>query len=376
METIVKVSFICCVWNEINKAPKELDRLITVIKDNYSDKTYEIILIDNNSSDGTKEWMQSLQIECIRKIFNKNNIGKGGSVRIGIDQAVGQFAAIYDLDGEYSPEDSIEGAKVLQKTNASIALGSRILDGRADYIYLENYIGVRLITEYINCLYNERLTDTATGLKALDLSFFKSQRFSFTGFNVDFELVCLALNKNKNVVEYNGKYFPRSKADGKKLKAIKDGISSVIAITYTAFQKQNRTNILNSLLKYLTTKSAARYFSIGIISTCLDLFVFLSIYNYFGISIFTSNLLAFISAISLNYALDITSVFKKNTRFTSKTERALVISSSLTGLIINTVILEIMIGLSVQVFTAKVIAILPTIAWNYFIRRFFIYRKL
>ena len=372
----IKVSFICAVWNEINRAPVELDKLVSTLRSNKLLDTSEIIIIDNLSTDGTREWAKRQNQEFIKVILNSKNIGKGGSIKKGILESKASIGVIYDLDAEYVAIDAIEGVEVLKASNSAIVLASRTLDGRADYVYLQNYLGVRLITELINFLYNKRLSDTATGLKILDLSFYKSERIIFNGFNVDFELVCLALNKNKLVKEFNGQYYPRSKSEGKKINAIRDGLYSVLAILRSARKINKDKSLIRNMLYYIFQQSAFKYFRVGFISTFLDVSIFALAVNSLNLSISTSNFIAFPIAFLFNYLFKIESVFCKNSRFDSNNEFYLIFIASLIGLILNTSIIIILDKLILTPVFAKIIAILPTFIWNYFVRRFYIYRKI
>ena len=177
----IKISFICAVWNEFKRAPNELKKLINELKSKDILDIAEIIIIDNFSKDGTREWALGQENEFIKVILNEKNIGKGGSIKKAISYAKGKIGIIYDLDAEYLASDAIEGIKLIRKNRAAIVLASRTLDGRAEYVYLQNYLGVRLITELINFLYNKRLSDTATGLKILDLNFYKNERIILNG---------------------------------------------------------------------------------------------------------------------------------------------------------------------------------------------------
>lgn len=231
-------SFICCIYNEINVAPTQLNNLIKIIKKNNLEEKSEIILIDNNSSDGSREWINSISNNLVRKKFNNINIGKGGSIKVGIKESRGVIGIIFDLDGEYKAEDAIKGCKLIKKTNSIICLSSRVLNKKKpNHIYFINYLGVIFLTKIINLIYKVNLTDAATGLKIINIEFFKKNIPSFNGFNVDFELICLALNKKKSIVEFTGEYIPRTIKDGKKIKALPDGISSLAAIIITFIRR-------------------------------------------------------------------------------------------------------------------------------------------
>lgn len=228
----MEVSIICCVWNEFDRAPNQLK----IVQEQLGRCSfeYEIIIIDNFSTDGTREWVAGLDDIHVVAILNEENIGKGGSIRKGIERSRGKTTVIFDLDGEYAFEDALTGVKLLEESGAIVSLASRTIDGSKNYVYLQNYLGVKLITWIINTLFGTKLTDTATGLKILNTQFFKQHKLLYSGFNVDFEIVCLALKHSRLVIEYKGFYAPRSKSEGKKIKAFKDGMESlfVILVTY------------------------------------------------------------------------------------------------------------------------------------------------
>ena len=371
-------SLICCVWNEINRAPAQLSNLVEVLLNTHNPAAYEIILIDNYSTDGTREWIENLVQSGVSvvKVFNSKNIGKGGSIRKGIQLASGSYSAIFDLDGEYSAHDIFEGFNLIKSSGAAICLASRTLDGRSDYVYFQNYLGVRLLSELINALYNIKITDSATGLKILDNRFYQYYPPRHNGFNVDFELICIALNQRRSVAEYNGDYFPRSKSEGKKIQAFKDGFESLVAIVLTSLRGIGVFHALTNIISYTVSRSAIRYFFVGFVSTVVDVLVFMLLYASLGFSVLTANLCAFICALAVNYLLGISIVFVKNARFSTKTELLLVALTSLATLAMNTLLVYMMISLSMDSSLAKIVAVVPTFLSNYLFRRLYIYRRI
>ena len=229
----MSVSIICCLFNEVSIAPKNLEILLTFCK--KQSWSFEILIIDNNSNDGTKEWLKSLEdTDHIKRIFNKRNIGKGGSIKLGISRARYPSAIIFDLDGEYSVDDINPGLNKLRGDEHQLVLASRRLDTKKiKYLYKQNYYGVIFIDTLINLLYSTRIMDTATGLKFLKVDFYKNVKIRYSGFNVDFEIVCIALNKRTDVGMVPCDYTPRSRKEGKKINAFKDGILSIICIVHT-----------------------------------------------------------------------------------------------------------------------------------------------
>tara|TARA_B100000029_G_scaffold507430_1_gene592036 strand:+ start:18970 stop:19689 length:720 start_codon:yes stop_codon:yes gene_type:complete len=223
------LSVILCAYNEkdrIDRAFLELQQEL-----DSSNILYEVIIIDNNSIDGTKQWIQSLKAPHTIKIFNEINLGKGGSIRLGIAKAQGDYILIHDPDLEYNASDIMPLLETMQRRNGDLALGSRVLGGGdISYKYLQNYIGVAVLTKIINILYGSKITDPATAMKLMKASFIKSVRLTNTGFNLDFEIVVKTLRLGGLLVENRISYYPRTKSEGKKLNAWKDGLASLITI--------------------------------------------------------------------------------------------------------------------------------------------------
>lgn len=219
------------MYNEIRSVDRSFRRVIRACKERGV--IYEIILIDNNSYDGTREWVAARDESNVIKIFNKKNLGKGGSIKEAIKRANGKYFVIYDPDEEYEPSAIWDSIEKIQLTNADCVLASRTLGGRKKYKYLANYYGVVFLTGLINLLYGTKLTDTATAVKTFNLKFLKQAKLISNGFNLDFELVCRIAKMGGSIEEVQANYYPRSKKEGKKLKAFKDGILSLGIIILT-----------------------------------------------------------------------------------------------------------------------------------------------
>jgi dolichol-phosphate mannosyltransferase len=229
----MKVSIVLCMYNEIRSIEKaflNLDK--QCIEKSIS---YEIILVDNNSNDGTKEWVAACDADNVIKIFNEKNLGKGGSIKRAIRVASGKYFVIYDPDQEYEPAAIWDSIEKMEVTNAECVLASRTLGGRKEYKYLVNYYGVMFLTALINILYGTKLTDSATAVKCFNLNFLKRIKLVSNGFNLDFELVCRVAKMGGLIEEVQANYFPRSKSEGKKLKVFKDGILSLAVIIRLRF---------------------------------------------------------------------------------------------------------------------------------------------
>jgi glycosyltransferase involved in cell wall biosynthesis len=232
------ITILCCLRNEISRAPRVFEKLLSWAGNHASQHYFEFLLVDNFSNDGTREWIKSLRVPQTSQLkicLNDRDLGKGGSIKAGLELAAGDIVVIFDLDGEYCSDDIATGLNLIVNSSTDLVLGSRTLGGGGDYLYFTNFLGVKLLTFLINILYNSSISDSATGLKFLRRDFFNGQ-LKYSGFNVDFEIVCLALKRGGAVAQFRAGYVPRSKMQGKKINALRDGLSSLWVILRTRFR--------------------------------------------------------------------------------------------------------------------------------------------
>jgi glycosyltransferase involved in cell wall biosynthesis len=189
----------------------------------------EILVVDNCSTDGTREILQTIADPEIRVIFHERNMGKGMSIRTGIANMTGDYMIIQDADIEYDPAEHPKFCRKVDETGATAVYGSRILDGDVKYEYAHAYLGVRLWTWLTNILFGSKLTDVGTGTKMVRGDIAKSLNLTLTGFNLEFELTNKVLLLGHQIVEVPIDYNPRTYAEGKKI-TISDGITIVLTM--------------------------------------------------------------------------------------------------------------------------------------------------
>ncbi|HEC36368.1 MAG TPA: glycosyltransferase family 2 protein, partial [Anaerolineae bacterium] len=156
----MRLSIIVCVYNERDTILTVLDRVRAVDLGPGWEK--EIIVVDNFSTDGTRELLQGLNLPDVQVIFHSRNMGKGTSVRTAIPHCTGDYSIIWDADFEYDPQDIPLFIERIRQDHPVAVYGSRTLGGRAVYKYFMNYLGVRFLTLLTNLLYGAHLTDIST----------------------------------------------------------------------------------------------------------------------------------------------------------------------------------------------------------------------
>jgi len=224
----LKLSIIICVFNEIKTIE---DLLKKVLKVRYDYKiNYEIIIIDNNSTDGTKKVISKFQdSENIKIIFNRKNYGKGNSIIEGIKIARGKYIVFQDADLEYEPQNFNNLLNHLEKNKLDAVYGSRIKNNEKYALYTINKKFVVFLTNIINFFYNMNYTDTATNHKMIKSSVLKKFNLISKSFAIDFEISILLGKGKYKVDEIPINYFPRSYSQGKKINII-DALKSLIII--------------------------------------------------------------------------------------------------------------------------------------------------
>jgi dolichol-phosphate mannosyltransferase len=223
----MKLSIIVCTYNERPTIQTVLDRIQAV--DFGPDVDTEILVIDNCSTDGTRDILKTITAPNIKVIYQPQNMGKGMSIRTGIDHMTGDYGVIQDADLEYHPNELPKLLVEALKHDAAVVFGSRVLGGHAKYKYAYAYFGVRVMSKVTNRLFGSRLTDVATAIKMVRADVFKSLNLVCTGFDLDFELVDKILLAGHTIREVAIDYAPRTYEEGKKI-TVTDGLRGLMVM--------------------------------------------------------------------------------------------------------------------------------------------------
>jgi glycosyltransferase involved in cell wall biosynthesis len=160
VEEAAKISVVIPVFNEVNTIGQVIDR---VLKCGFET---EVIVVDDASTDGTREYLKSLEQPQVRRLYHAENRGKGAALRLGFAAAQNDFVVVQDADLEYSPGDYHVLLAPLIDGRADMVYGSRFLAGPHRVLLFWHYVGNRLLTLIADAVSNLNLTDMETGMKA------------------------------------------------------------------------------------------------------------------------------------------------------------------------------------------------------------------
>ncbi|MBN2256714.1 MAG: glycosyltransferase family 2 protein [Anaerolineaceae bacterium] len=208
----MKITVVIPVYNE-NKTIDEIIRRVSATK-----MATEILVVDDGSTDGTREILSRLEREKgIRIILHEKNQGKGAAVRTGIQNATQDIVLIQDADLEYNPKDYPALLKPIQEGIADVVYGSRFLGGSRRPILFWNMIANKLLTFMTNILYNNILSDMETGYKVFKRSIFKDIKLRSNRFDFEPEFTAKILKRHIRIFEVPITFNPRDYSEGKKI---------------------------------------------------------------------------------------------------------------------------------------------------------------
>jgi len=206
----MKLSIIVPAYNE--KATMRL--ILERIKSSPWDK--EIIVVDDCSCDGTREFLQSLRDPEIKTIFHASNLGKGAALRTGFAVATGDIIIVQDADLEYHPEEYGELIKPIVDGRADVVYGSRFIGAHRVFLF-SHYVGNQVLNFIVNLLYDSCFTDMMTGYKVFRKEAIKSITLHADGFGIESEITAEVVKRNFKIYEVPISYSGRSYEEGKKI---------------------------------------------------------------------------------------------------------------------------------------------------------------
>ena len=184
----------------------------------------EIIVVDDGSTDGTVEVLQSNSVKLKHTYLTPINIGKGAAVRIGLTLAKGEIILIQDADLELDPNEYKQLIEPILNGRASVVYGSRFLGENrvAPLRRFANYF----LTFTTNLLFRTKLTDMETAYKVFTSEVAKNLSLEANRFEIEPEITAQIARKGFKIAEVPISYNPRTKSEGKKINW-KDGFKAL-----------------------------------------------------------------------------------------------------------------------------------------------------
>lgn len=204
------LSIIIPVYNEINT----LAEILRQIRQLPYRK--ELIIVDDKSTDGSREYLKRFRGENTIKLFNQRNRGKGYCLRRGFAVATGDIILIQDADLEYYPDEYPQLIQKIVEGKADVVFGTRFL-GTHRVFYFYHYLGNKLLNLVANVLYNTTLTDLMTCYKALRREVIEKLDLHADRFGIEAEITAQVFQNNFKVYEVPISYNGRDYDEGKKI---------------------------------------------------------------------------------------------------------------------------------------------------------------
>lgn len=219
-----KLSVIVPVYNERNTVAEIIRRMREV----ELPVELEIVLVDDGSTDGTREVLPQITDSTVRVVLHERNKGKGAAIRTGLTHVTGDMVLIQDADLEYDPEDWPKLLAPLLSGKSKVVYGSRFTGERRNMMFW-HWIGNRMLSLATNILYNTTLSDMETCYKLFDREVIDSLTLKANKFDFEPEVTAKILKKKIRIYEVPISYSGREFDEGKKI-TWRDGFAALATL--------------------------------------------------------------------------------------------------------------------------------------------------
>jgi glycosyltransferase involved in cell wall biosynthesis len=222
-----KLSVVIPVFNEAATLPMLIER-VQLAPALGCEK--EIIVVDDCSTDGSREYLRDMQIDGVKAFFHATNQGKGAALRTGFHEATGDIVLVQDADFEYDPQEYPKLLRPIVEGKADVVLSSRFLGGEEHRVlYFWHAVGNRFLTLLSNMFTNLNLTDMESCYKAFTRSALERVTIEENRFGFEPEIVAKVASNGCRIYEVGVSYAGRTYAEGKKI-TWKDGVRAIWCI--------------------------------------------------------------------------------------------------------------------------------------------------
>ncbi|MFQ5719809.1 MAG: glycosyltransferase [Acidobacteriota bacterium] len=227
----MKISIVIPVFNEALTIEELLARVEAVPLDK------EIIVVDDGSTDGTREILESVDSPFISVLSHAKNRGKGAALSTGFAKTTGDIVVIQDADLEYHPSEIPALVAPILDDRADVVFGSRFMGARRVFMF-SHWLGNKILTLLTNLLYNTTLTDMETCYKAIRGDVARDFHLRAKGFGCEPEMTAKVFKRQLRVYEIPISYDGRTYAEGKKI-TWRDGLKAVYWLLRCRFTVEN-----------------------------------------------------------------------------------------------------------------------------------------
>lgn len=220
----LKLSVIIPCYNEVTTVATVIERVRAV------ELAYEIIVVDDGSTDGTREVLAGIDPgDDLKIVLHDHNQGKGAAVRTGFKTATGDVLLIQDADLEYDPREYPVLLRPIEEGISKVVYGSRFLGGPRKAMFFWNMIANRTLTLVTNILYNAILSDMETCYKVFRAEIVRDIPLRSKRFDFEPEITAKVLKRGHRIYEVPISYNGREWDEGKKI-TWKDGVIAMLTL--------------------------------------------------------------------------------------------------------------------------------------------------
>lgn len=222
----MKLSVVIPCFNEIGT----IGQVLEAVKASPV-KNCEIIIVDDCSTDGTRELLRTkLESQVDQIIYHSKNRGKGAALRTGFTAATGDIVIVQDADLEYDPQEYPIMIQPILYNKADVVFGSRFQSGRPHrVVYYWHRLGNGFLTMLSNMFTNINITDMETCYKAFRREIIQSIKIEENRFGFEPEITAKVAKMECRIYEVGISYYGRTYKEGKKI-GWKDGFQAIYCI--------------------------------------------------------------------------------------------------------------------------------------------------